>query len=197
MKINEVLLTERFVNAFINDMDIRDEYRDRVWELLQKAYAPIGGLAGMDDSSALDALPMWKLIVNKGVLHGVVLYKDTNGRKSVAIATDGSHYGKRKLVDVLKNDINRSYSEVSKGALGLRMKSFPWDILKNFVIPPDEAGRILDKEVIPVKSLDKLPADAISTLERFPELIPYGYIRNIGGKPFFKVMIGSPFNFIE
>lgn len=47
-------------------------------------------------------VPLWKLSVKDGVVTGAALYKDKDGRKRIAIATDGSDHGKRAIGDVVK-----------------------------------------------------------------------------------------------
>lgn len=48
--------------------------------------------------------------------------------------------------------------------------------------------------VIPIKDVKKenWPADAVVTPNKYPQLIDYGYLRDIGGKMMFKVMLGTP-----
>jgi hypothetical protein len=38
----------------------------------------------------------------------------------------------------------------------------------------------------------KLPMDAVKTLQKYPQLRPYGYFRELNGNWSFKVMIGTP-----
>lgn len=189
------LLTERFVNI-IGDDKLKNEYVDQVWDLLQKSYENIGGIKGggfRSKTDMIDNIPMWKLIVYNKTVHGVVLYKDTNGRKSVAMGSDGSDYARKHIISLVTNDIKRAYGEKSKSALGLILKTIPWDILKPYIKTPQEASRILGKDISPIKGLKIiLPEDAKTSLSKYPELINYGYLRNIGGEHVFKVMIGTP-----
>lgn len=193
------ILNERFVNLIgVTDQHLRDKYRDQVWAILQRSYAGIGGIqgSGFESPEAMDSIPMWKLIALNGEIQGVVMYKDKQGRKLVAIGTNGSPYAKAKVEEIMRNDLKRSYGENSKAALGFVMKKIPWEILKDFVMEPFQVQQVLGKEIIPIKRLDResWPLDAQLTITNYPQLINYGYLRELGGELVFKVMIGSPNN---
>ena len=49
-------LEERFVNALPKDEDLKAKYADKAWELLQKSYAPIGGIKGKGFESKEDMM---------------------------------------------------------------------------------------------------------------------------------------------
>jgi hypothetical protein len=187
-------LAERFVNA-INDDPKKEEYVDQVWNIIQKAYEPIGGIKtnGFQTKEKMMTLPFWKMAVQDGKVVAVVIYKDKNGRKSVAMATDGSEIGKKRIVDMVKNDLKRSYGEKSKAALGTLMKTVPEDIIKQFLITPKEVERITGDEIIPLKGYKgEVPKDAQVTLQKYPYLKDYGYLKDFGGSMLFKVMFGTP-----
>lgn len=188
-------LEERFVNALPKDQELKQKHADAVWDLLQKSYAPIGGIKGKGFSSKSDMMniPFWKMIMKDGEIKGVVLYKDKGGRKSVAAGTDGSEYAKVKVADIMKNDLKRSYGEKSKSALGTMMKQLPWDVLQKFTKTPKEASKILGKDVVSVKKYKgQLPDDAKQTLAKYPQLKDYAYLRDLNGTMTFKVMFGTP-----
>lgn len=175
-------------------------YADQVWDILQTSYASIGGIAGSGFQSKddmIENIPFWKLSIKDGKVHAAALYKDKAGRKTVAIGADGSDYGKAKATDMLKNDIKRSYGEVSKAPLAVLLKSYPKDVLEQFLRTPQEVVSILRKsDIHPISKLpvDEWPADAIKTIEKFPWIEKYGYIRKIGPGDFFKVLFGAPGN---
>lgn len=190
-------INESFKNAIGPNDPLKQKYVDQVWQLLQQSYAPIGGLKGSgfeSKQSMIEKIPFWKLAVKDGIVHAVVLYKDKSGRKSVALASDGSSYAKRKIADIAKNDIDRAYGEKSKALLGFVLKQFPRNVIEPYLHTPQQAANVLKKHLTPIKDLpqDQWPTDAKFTLQQFPWLIQYGYIREIGGKPTFKVMIGTP-----
>ena len=197
----EQIIQEKYINAVGNDsknLEIKNRYKDQVWDILQKSYAYIGGIRGSGFGSPdemVEKIPMWKLGVRGDKVHAVVLYKDKGGRKSVAIGTDGSAEGNWFIDDIFKNEIRRSYGEKSKATLGKIMKTIPWDVLKNYLVTPDRVSEMLPSDyVIPVKDIndEDLPTDAVVSLSRYPELKEYGYMRDIGGDLTFKVMVGSP-----
>lgn len=197
----EQIITEKYVNAVGFDdkaMAVKKKYQDQVWDILQKSYAGIGGIkgGGFETPEAMLQLPMWKLGVRDGQVRAVIMYKDRSGRKSVAVGTDGSDEGKWFIEDMYKNEITRSYGEKSKAALGKVMKLVPWDVIKNFLTTPDRVAEMMPNDrVIPITQVPEKdwPADARMTLEKFPQLKNYGYLREVTpGTVLFKVMIGSP-----
>jgi hypothetical protein len=197
MKSFKEQLRERFINLIQpNSDEDRLKYRDQVWDLLQKSYADIGGIKGTGFSSPdelVQKIPFWKLVVDKGTVRAVVMYKDSNGRKSVAMGSDGSDYANKHIASIVREDIKRSFGEKSKKALGLIMREVPWVILEQYIFTPDEAAKALGKETTAVTNLNlkDLPADAIFTLKKYPKLMAFGYLRNLKGSPAFKVMFGT------
>jgi|AntDeeMinimDraft_5_1070356.scaffolds.fasta_scaffold08682_1 hypothetical protein len=196
MKFTQYLINERFVNLISDDPD-KEKYVDQVWDLLQYSYRYIGGIKGSGFSSKEDMIkniPFWKLAVNKGKVEALVMYKDKGGRKSVAVGATGSDWSIAKVADMMKNDIERSFGEKSKGALGLMLKQYPFNVIEAFLKTPKEAEGILKKGgLTPISDVpkDQWPADAVKTLEKYPKLKDYGYLRELAGKPAFKVMIGT------
>jgi hypothetical protein len=193
------LITEGYVNAvgFGNTaIATKERYRDIVWDMLQKSYEKIGGIKGSGFNSPqemVEKIPMWKIAVRDDEVRAVILYKDKHGRKSVAVATDGSAAGAWFMRDMFKNEIRRSYGEKSKAALGLLMKTVPWDTLQPFVVSPDRVAE-LSPGIVAISGVPKeeWPDDAAITLSRYPMLVDYGYLREIGSSLVFKIMIGSP-----
>lgn len=189
-------LSERFVNLIGSD-ERKEIYQVEVWNILQDQYQSIGGIRGSGFNTIqdmIDNIPFWKLVTKDGTIHAVVMYKDKGGRKSVQMGVlKNSGYGRDKVVEILRNDVRRQYTERSKSALGLTMKSTPWNILKEFIITFNNVKKRYPNAIqaSSVKFSD-LPQDAQNTLKRFPELIPYGYLREIGNEYVFKVMLGTP-----
>lgn len=194
------LLNERFINAIGNDeqaMATKAKYRDAVWDMLQRSYAPIGGIKGkgFESPEEMLKLPMWKIAVRGGKLRAVIIYKDKNGRKAVAVGTDGSSESKTLINDILRNEPTRSYSEKSKAALGKDMKTIPSDQIEDLLSTPDEVRKLFPgKEITAISDLPRAqwPEDAIASIGKYPILQKYGYVREIGGTPTFKVLIGTP-----
>ena len=200
----EQIITERYVNL-IHDDKRKDQYKDEVFDLLQKSYANIGGIkgSGLESPENMKSIPFWKLAIKNGKVVAVVLYKDKNGRKAVATGNDGTITGKRAIQDIVANEPNRSYAEKSKAALGFLLKVLKKQEIspEDYLIEPDQASAILNKEVIPVADFEReedWPVDekeretTSNTLARFPFLIQYGYFREINNEMLFKVMAGTP-----
>ena len=195
--ISEQCLDERYVNAIGDrDIDLKNQYKKQVWELLQSSYAKNGGLIGNGFQSMeimVQKIPMWKMVINNGTVEAVVLYKDKGGRKSVAMGSTGSPYAKKAISNLFPAELQRSYGEKSKSALGALMKIVPWSVLEPYAKTPAQVKKVSKDTITSLKDFKgTLPDDAKATLTKFPVLQPYGYFREIGGKLSFKVMIGTP-----
>ena len=195
--ISEQCLDERYVNAIGDrDIDLKNQYKKQVWDLLQSSYAKNGGLMGSGFQSMeimVQKIPMWKMVINNGTVEAVVLYKDKGGRKSVAMGSTGSPYAKKAISNLFPAELQRSYGEKSKSALGALMKIVPWSVLEPYAKTPAQVQKVSKDTITSLKDFKgTLPDDAKATLTKFPVLQPYGYFREIGGKLSFKVMIGTP-----
>ena len=182
-------LNEKYLNLFTNTKDVisRNEYKDEVYELLQKAYKVIGGIKGNGFNSADDMvknMPFWKIAKVKGKIVAIILYKDKNGRKAVAMATDGSRDGILKLKDILKNELSRSYMEASSNALRFAIKFLGVELLKKYAISIDDVKQLLHDDEI-LEGSEKYKTD-------YPDLADYFYSRKIGSSIETKIMIGTP-----
>ena len=95
-------LEERFVNL-LHDDPRKHQYANEVHGMLQKAYEKIGGIHGSgfrDKHDMIKNIPMWKLKKKGGKIVSAVFYKDKDGRKSVATASDGSEEGKKGVAEI-------------------------------------------------------------------------------------------------
>lgn len=181
--INEILkenvLNERFISVGINPKDekYREKYRDQLITMLQNSYKGIGGYGGISDK--VDELKSInddisnsaiKMINRNGVITATLMYKLNHGRKSIAVATNGTKEGKSDLMKIIDDDkkIQRSWGEFS-GAIEhiLRKKDFP-------VIKPERVKNLIGKKI----QLD-------------PES-PDHYHRDIGGHSHRKIGLGYP-----
>lgn len=196
--LTEQFLTENYKNLIGPESRIEKEaWADQVWEMLQKSYAPIGGIKGSGFSSKEDMInniPFWKLYVKNGKVIVVVLYKDKSGRKIVALGADGSDFSKEVLSNILKSSLKVSYSEMSGPFLGFLMKIIPFDELKKYILTIDQVKKLTGDILTPVtdftyKSLDEKDK---KTYDRFEQLRNYFYIREIGNKNHLKISIGTP-----
>lgn len=201
IKISDLLLNERYLNAIGFDdksMAIRRKYIDQVWEILQQSYQSIGGLKGSGLNTKEDLInniPFWKIKVRGEVVKYVILYKDKNGRKSVAIGSDKSKEAIELIQKDFKHEITRSYGEKSKNALGALMKSVPWEVLRRYTLTPEQVMQASQKkDITPIKDVpvNEWPKDAKVTLDKYPMLKDYGYLRKIKNELTFKVGFGTP-----
>ena len=182
-------INERFINL-IGDDPRKEQHADHVKSLLDKSYASIGGVHGSgfkDKQDMIKNIPMWKLHKHDGKVVGAVLYKDKGGRKSVAIASDGSAHAKHGIAQIMKDDLKqgRSYGEKSAAALSF---------LKKHV-----GSEHLQKHIIPYHQVEKHAGEAIQRpphddpeIKRHPEFKDHFYQRKIGNEWHTKLMLGTP-----
>lgn len=192
------MLNESFKNFIIgNDNPSREKYLNDVWDILQLSYSKIGGIKGSGFSSPEDLLkniPFWKVyMVNDKVLMAM-FYKDKNGRKLVALGTDGSSKSRSILIQSMKESFKNSYGEYSKNILIFILKNLPYDVIKQYIIPPEVVSRVLKNEKIIIPSdedIKNLESSDQVIYKRYQKLRPYMYVREIGDKMFLKIMIGT------
>lgn len=184
------LLSERFINLF--DPEKKKQYVDLVWDLIQSSYKKIGGIRGSGFNSKEDMIkniPFWKLAKKDGKIVALALYKDKNGRKRVASATDGTEEGKNQLEILGREDLTRerSYAEISASSLSFMKRRWKGSLpFEDYIISPEKAESILGDELIyPVSEDDP-------EVQRHPELKKYFYQREIGGHYHTKLMVGTP-----
>jgi hypothetical protein len=180
-------LEERFVNLHADHEKEKTAHADHVWNMLQAAYKPIGGIHGSGFESKEDMvkkIPFWKIHKENGKVRSVQLYKDKEGRKRVAVATDGSDAGKKGLAQMMKDDFrqHRSYGEVSGPSLSFLKKHLP--NVKDFAIPRNTAQKLAKENV-------RVPPHDDPELIKHPELKDHFYQRQIGGEWHTKIMLGA------
>lgn len=100
---------ESFVNLYKEDpkMNDFDKYKDEVYDILEKSYAPVGGMLGIDNPTELvDEANFWKLWRENGKIIAAAIYKIKNGRRKLAyLGSDGTERGKAMLTKILSDDI--------------------------------------------------------------------------------------------
>lgn len=180
-------LNETYINL-IGDKSKseKEKYKDIVFELLQQSYAKIGGIAGSgfnDPDDMIKNIPFWKLCKKSGKIVAGKMYKDSNGRKSVAAFTDGTPIGKAALADITKNEFDRGMGEVSAAMLGFTIKHNGIDKVKHAAKTVDQAEKILGKKL----SREIEPEYS----EKYPQLKDYFYSREIGGEMHTKILLGT------
>lgn len=160
-------LFEHYVNAF--DEDSKAKYADQVWDIMQKSYASQGGFHSADDiHDLIHKTGMWKLAVRSGHVYAAMLYKDQQGRKSIASGTDGSLLGKRDYFKMKEEDIRmeRAWAEVSGPVERIMQQSGAEPIPNKFAA------------ILTGKHIDEMDDDG------------YHYTRIISGIPHKKVIYG-------
>lgn len=180
-----------------NSKPQREQWADQVWDILQKSYAPIGGIKGSGFRSKqdmIDNIPFWKIYTKQDKVVAAAFYKDKGGRKSVAIATDGSELSKKIVADIFKTSLGVSYGEKSGPALGTMMKTVPWETLQNFMLTPQQLSKISGEKIMTVDEFgaENLDEKDQFTYKKFPQLKPYFYVRELGGEIHLKAAMGTP-----
>jgi len=177
-------LKEHYINIF--DRAGHPDHYDHAWDMVQKSYAPIGGIKGSGFSSKED---MKKNIDVKLKRRGqkftsAVFYKKKGGRKIVAVASDLTSDGKTDLINTLKAEFKtkRSYIEASGPLLHTLVKHLGSDIHQH-IIPRHKVNDFIDDKISEPDSNDP-------TVHRYPELKDHLYQREIGGTPITKLMLG-------
>lgn len=175
-----MIFLEHYVTLFNdNEKDFmkKKEYLDQVWDVLQKSYAPIGGIANMSEpEDLLDPELGWKMVTRVGKVVAVTIYKiQGKTRKIIAGGTDGTKQGKEDFYKMCSEEVKRiernSWAEVSgsmEGVFLFKLGATP--------IPVEISNKILQDKGKNIISNDK---DG------------FHYTRNIGGKPYEKIMFGN------
>lgn len=172
------LLNETYKNLFLKDTDLRKQYVDEVWEILQISYKKMGGIKGsgfQNKEDMIKKIPFWKLSVRDGKVQALAMYKDKKGRKRVAIGTNRTEQGKSDLADLLTSEYKtgRAFGEVSGPSLRFIQSLYSEKELKKFTIPFDVVKKMMPDDEF--KQIDK-----------------YSYERMIGGEWHEKLMLGNP-----
>lgn len=182
-------LSESFHNFLPSHQDKKHAHAQEVFDLVQNSYADQGGIHGTGFASPDDMvqnLPMWKLSKRDGKVNAAALYKDSYGRKRVAISTDGTPEGRKAAGDIVMNDLKqqRAHLEVSGKSLSFLKKLMPisdhlytFDSAQKF-----HAGR--------GETIDR-PSDTDPEVLRHPDLKDNLYTRKIGSHKHTKVMLGQ------
>ena len=126
---------------------------------------------------------MWKLVKKDNKIIAGVLYKDKDGRKSVASFTNGSKQGIIELSKIFKFDGHRAYTEISSKALAFAIRTIGIDEVKKIAIPVDEIKKIMKD--------DEFDKPDQSYIDKYPELAEFFYARKIGSSFETKIAIGS------
>jgi hypothetical protein len=181
-----------------SDRFLKAAWKDAVYAQLEKAYRDIGGItlgSGFQDSGdMLRSVPVWRLVFEKERLVSVMVFKEKKGcLKMVAYAaTDASDAVKEKDVRCM---VRRSYAELSGALLITVLRQLRSSAGRHLLAP----GRVFGERKMP--PLQEAGAGVLEIPENarllaklraeFPEVLPFVYARNIGGRLKLKVLVGS------
>jgi len=188
-----------FIGSSDSTLENKKKWADRVWDMLQRAYEDIGGIKGSGFSDKEDMIvniPFWKIFHRGEHLIAVVMYKDTRGRKLVAIGTDQSQQSKKILSNIFKEALKVSYGEYSGKLLSAIAKNVSYEKLEPYLLDPLHVQKLLDKEIYPPDP-EKLNLIDLETYNKFPKLHKYFYMRDFNGKSYLKICLGTPGLFIK
>lgn len=178
----------------IGDDPKKHEYKHHVFNMLQKSYSPIGGIAGSGFKSPDDMVKnihMWKLTKRNGEITHASMYKKTSSgtRKRVAVTTNQTEQGKKDLVHSITADLKqkRSFSEVS-GPLLHVLANHLGDDIHNHIIKREHVSNYINHDIEPVSHDNP-------TVQKFPHLKDHLYTRSIGGVKITKLMLGHESKF--
>ena len=191
MKKFQEYLEERYINLLPQHEAEKHQVKQQVWDMLQNAYRPIGGIHGSGFSSPEEMvakIPFWKMHRNRqGKITSVSMYKDSQGRKRVAMASDGSDEGKQSLGYAVRDDLRlrRSHGEVSGKALSFLKKNVNvTDHAHTF----DQARKYFASRG---ETIERPEANDPELL-RHPELRDHFYVRDVNGIRHTKILVGTP-----
>jgi len=188
-----------FIGSSDSTLENKKKWADRVWDMLQRAYEDIGGIKGSGFNSKedmIDNIPFWKIFHRGEHLIAVVMYKDTRGRKVVALGTDRSKQSKKVLSNIFKEALKVSYGEYSGKLLSAIAKNVSYEKLEPYLLDPLYVQKLLDKEIYPPDP-EKLNILDLETYNKFPKLHKYFYMRDFNGKSYLKICLGTPELFIK
>lgn len=189
ISFNEYIrLDERFVNLLPRHEEEKHKHKHEIFNMLQKSYADQGGIHGSgfkDPDDMVKHIPFWKIHKKDGKITSVSMYKDSQGRKRVAVASNGSEEGKKALGNMMSDDLKRSRSH---GEVSGKSLSF----MKKHINVSDHAHTYEEaKKYHSVKGDEvRKPPEDDAEVKRHPELKDHFYQRKIGDQWHTKVLLG-------
>jgi hypothetical protein len=182
-------LVESFKNFLPKHEEEKRRHAEEIHGMLHRAYESQGGLKGSGFASPeemVNKIPMWKISRKDGKINAVAMYKDSNGRKRVAVATDGSPEGKNALSSIMKDDLkrNRSHVEISGKSLAFSKRHMN---VGEFAKTYDEAHDYHTSKGEEIRR----PHPTDPEMLAHPELHNNLYSRKIGDEWHTKVLLGT------
>ena len=98
-------LVEKFVNLKVSPAE-KEQYIDEVWDVLQKGYAKVGGLKGVDREDIMHDEYLWKMVIRDGAVSAVSIYRvgPQHDRKAVCASCVPTPKGKSDLYMIMGED---------------------------------------------------------------------------------------------
>ena len=182
-------LNETFVNLLPSHEEQKKKHAKEVFDMIHKSYESQGGIKGSGFNSPEDMvkhIPMWKIHKKDGKIKSVAMYKDAEGRKRVALGTDGSDEGKASASQVVTADLHkaRAHMEVSGKSLLFLKKHVD---LKPHLHSYESAQEFHKKRGDTISR----PKEDDPEVVRHPEFKDHFYTRDIQGHQHTKLMIGT------
>ena len=172
---------------------------ESVYSVLEKSYRALGGIrkgSGFEDpQDMVYSIPVWRVVSGGGCIASVSMFK-RNGPLLKMVA-----YGTTELAteDIKRDDVacflNFAHAELSGPVLfkalrqlGERRLGFVLDPKRvmpdRWIMPVDEFGR--------ERLRDEENGNTLLKLERdYPGILPYAYVRQLGGAYKLKVLLGK------
>lgn len=190
------MINEAFQNLLPGNLYQKYIKADEVWDMLQKSYSAIGGIKGSGFNSKDDMvknIPFWKLAYSGGDLKVVVMYKDKQGRKLVALgAKQGDPEAKPILFKILTEELKRSWAEYSGALLSSVLKHLDLKDISKYAINPNIVKILLKGDDIETNfEPSSLNSHDQILYSKFPQLKPFFYLREIGGGKHLKMALGK------
>jgi len=181
-----------------NDSTLKRLWAGKVYSELESAYKDIGGInlgSGFKDpADMLRSIPVWRLAFEKGCLVSVMMFKIKGARlKMVAYAASaGASPGvKKRDIDCM---VRVSHAELSGALLTAVLRQLGSAAGKYLLVPEKVMG---GREIVPLKEFGPAALTepgSVRTLEKlqheFPGVLPYLYVRKIGGLTKLKLLVG-------
>lgn len=178
--ITEMVLFEKYENLLSDPKydDRKVELSTKIYNMIQNSYRKIGGNKGKGfetPESMVKEIPFWKIFRRGDEIKAVLMYKNENGRKRVAVATDGTKEGKEYLGKLVLEDYlqGRAYVEISGPSLEFTKKLLKPEQYEFYSIPFDKVKEIINKDI------KEIPGEK------------YNYYRKIGNEYHIKRMLGT------
>ncbi len=180
-----------------NDTPLKAAWKEVVYAHLEAAYREIGGInlgSGFQDpEEMLNSIPVWRLVFEKDRLTSVMVFKQKRGcLKMVAYAAGNASQAVKQ--NDLKCMVRYSYAEISGGLLVAVLKQFGPSVRRHLL----SANTIIeDREIFTLQEVGSEVLESAENVEilarlkrDFPEIVPYLYVRKIGGKAKVKLVVG-------